>query len=309
MTKYQQPKRHDKNHKKATMNFENEYLQSITHAFAYLAATFLLMFIGRLAFKVFNKQINVNKELVEKDNFAFSLSYVGYNTGLLLAIGGAIIGPSLGTMDDLINIGVYGVFAILLLNISSVMNDLLVLRKFNIRKEVIIDQNAGTGVVEAASYIASGLIIFGAISGEDTGFSAGIESTLVFWALGQFALIVTSKVYDWITPYSIHQEIEKDNVAAGIGFAGAMIAIANLIHFSISGDVASWQESLVSISFDLLIGFLFLPIARIFADKILLPGRKLTDEIAGQGRNFNNGAAMIEAFSYIGGSFLITWCV
>jgi uncharacterized membrane protein YjfL (UPF0719 family) len=291
------------------MIFENEYLQIIINAVTYLTATFILLFIGKFTYQLFHKKINVNKELVEKDNFAFSLSYVGYNTGLILAIGAALIGPSMGLINDLISIGIYGVFAILLLNISTILNDLFVLRKFNVRKEVIGDQNAGAGVVEAASSIASGLIILGAVSGEATGFIAGIESALIFWALGQVALILTSKVYDYITPYSIHKEIEKDNVAAGIGFAGAMIAIANIIRFAISDDFLSWTETFSVVSFNIAIGFLFLPIARIFADKILLPGRKLTDEIVGQGNKFNNGAALIEAFAYIGGSFLITWCI
>ena len=47
-----------------------------------------------------------------------------------------------------------------------------------------------------------------------------------------------------------------------------------------------------------------LPLARLLTDKILLPKRKLTDEIINQ-ENPNIGAAIIEAFSYIGGSMLI----
>jgi hypothetical protein len=39
-----------------------------------------------------------------------------------------------------------------------------------------------------------------------------------------------------------------------------------------------------------------------------LPGAKLTDEIVNQEKP-NLGAAFIAAFSYIGSSFLITWCL
>ena len=53
-------------------------------------------------------------------------------------------------------------------------------------------------------------------------------------------------------------------------------------------------------------GLILLPIIRFLSDKILIPGRSLTDEIVNQ-ENPNVGAAFIEAFSYIGASFLIVW--
>jgi len=51
-----------------------------------------------------------------------------------------------------------------------------------------------------------------------------------------------------------------------------------------------------------------LPVARVLTDKILLPGQKLTDELVNQEKP-NIGAGIIEAFAYIGGSVLITWCL
>jgi hypothetical protein len=47
---------------------------------------------------------------------------------------------------------------------------------------------------------------------------------------------------------------------------------------------------------------------RFITDKILLPGQNLTDEIINQEKP-NIGAALVEAFAYIGGSVLITWCL
>ena len=43
-------------------------------------------------------------------------------------------------------------------------------------------------------------------------------------------------------------------------------------------------------------------------DKILLPGERLSDEIAKQEKP-NLGAAFVEAASYIGASFLIGWAL
>lgn len=284
----------------------NEILHELTNTGAYLVSSFIIFFIGRLLFQLFSPKVNVKSELVEKDNFAFSVSYVGYFIGLLLAIGSAIVGPSIDLVTDIEDIFIYGLLAILLLNISRILNDKVILRKFSSHKEIIDDRNTGTGVVEAANSIASGLIIFGAISGDSGGEMSGIISALIFWAIGQLLLIITSLVYNMITSYDVHDYIEKDNVAVGIGFAGAVIALGNIIQYGIGDDFESWDITALRLGTEVLIGLIMLPIVRFLADKILLPGRKLTDELINQDKP-NNGAALIEAFSYIGGSILITW--
>jgi uncharacterized membrane protein YjfL (UPF0719 family) len=148
------------------------------------------------------------------------------------------------------------------------------------------------------------MIIFGSISGE----GGGIITLLAFWAIGQVSFIIIGFVYNLITPYDVHDEIEKDNVAAGVCYAGAIIGVANIIRHSIGGDFVNWGESLLTFVCFFILGIVLLPLIRLFTDKVLLPGAKLTDEIVNQEKP-NLGAAFIAAFSYIGTSFLITWCL
>ncbi|PKQ66369.1 DUF350 domain-containing protein [Labilibaculum manganireducens] len=277
-------------------------------AVVYIMAAFVIFLIGKFIYQLLHPSFKVKEELVKKDNFAFAISHVGYYIGLLFSIGSAIVGPSNGLVNDVIDIAVYGLLAIVLLNISIFLSDYLILRKFSVRKEIIEDQNAGTGVVEGAVSVASGLIIFGAVSGESDGLLFGVLTAVVFWAFGQIALIVTTRIYNWITPYNLHEHIEKDNVAVGIGFAGAIIAIGNLIRFGLTGDFEGWLPSFAEAGFELIVGIILLPVMRLITDKILLPGERLTDEIINQEKP-NVGAALIEAFAYIGGSVLITWCL
>jgi len=279
-----------------------DFLDSLLTTLSYLLSTFILFAIGKFVYGLFHPNIKVNHELVEKDNLAFSLAHVGYFTGLIITIGGAVIGPTDGFWVDLINIGIYGLTGIILLNISMRINDLIILSKFKIHDEIIRDQNVGTGAIEGANAIATGLILMGAISGE----GGGILTALVFWAIGQVVLIITGFVYNLITPYDIHEHIEKDNVAVGVGFAGAIIALGNLIRHGLMIDFVSWQVSLMNVGYDVLIGLFFLPIARVIADKLLLPGQNLTDEIVNQEKP-NIGAATVEALAYVGGSVLISW--
>lgn len=332
--------------------FNNEYVALIYESVIYLASTFFLFFLGKKAYQLIHPKYNVQDELVEKDNFAFAVAHTGYFIGLLLAIGSAIYSPftiqfsevykllaqsrdiadatllisaaepTSNLLINVIDIFIYGIVAIILLNLSIIINDKFILSKFSVYDEIVRDQNTGTGVVEAASAIGTGLIIFGSISGE----GGSLITALAFWVIGQLILLLTAWAYNKSLPFDIHEHIEKDNVAVGIGFAGAIIAIANLVRFGLMSDfdiqiyetgvlkyfiipgAYSWFVVIATVFVDVIIGLVFLPIVRFLADKILLPGQKLTDELINQEKP-NCGAALIEAFAYIGGSVLITWCI
>lgn len=285
-----------------------QYLDGILYSLLYLTTSFVLFYIGKVAYQLFHPKIKVAEELVEKDNFAFSVAYVGYFIGLVIALGAAVYGESNGWQIDLMDMGVYGLLTIILMNVSLLINDRFVLNKFSVKKEILEDRNVGTGVIEGANAVATGLIVLGAIHGEGHGFGGPLVTGILYWALGQFLLFITARVYNAITPYDVHAEIEKDNVAVGIAMGGAIIAIANLIRFALMHDFESWIITVEDVSIDVAIGLAFLPLARLLTDKILLPGRKLTDEIVNQEKP-NNGAALVEAFAYIGGSVLITWAL
>jgi uncharacterized membrane protein YjfL (UPF0719 family) len=287
----------------------SEFPSILYHAVVYIAVSFAIFLLGKFIYQLLNRGFSVKEELVVKDNLAFSFAHVGYFIGLLIVIGGAIVGPSKGIVSDVIVILVYGVLGIILLNISIIINDKIILRNFSVKKEIITDQNVGTGIFECAVSISSGLIIYGAITGEtDYGWGFSILSAVVFWAAGLVALFIISKVYQLITPYDVHEHIEKDNVAVGIGFAGVLIAVANLISFGLYGDFEGWAYTFTEAGFELVLGIILLPVMRFITDKILLPGQNLTDEIINQEKP-NIGAALVEAFAYIGGSVLITWCL
>ena len=279
-------------------------LDHILSSLIYLGSCFAVFALGHLVFIIFRKNYNIKDELVEKDNMAFALVLSGYYLGLTFAIGGVIAGPSAGLENDLIDMLIYGPLAIVLLNLSALINNRFILSEFDIRKEILEDQNSGTGVVEFAVFVATGLNIFGAIFGE----GGSIFTAIAFWALGQTVLVLIGKYYNLITKYNIHEHIEKDNVAVGIGFAGALIGIGNLLRAASAENFISWEENLTTFTLYMLVGLILLPVARILTDRILLPGRSLADELVNQVKP-NQGAAFLEASSYIGASFLITWCI
>ncbi|MFV9691686.1 MAG: DUF350 domain-containing protein [Desulfobacteria bacterium] len=269
-----------------------------------IAAFYVLLLLGKLINDLLHREYRLNFELTEKDNAALALATTGYYSGLVLAIGGVLVGPSLSIVDDLIDLSIYGLLAIVLVNVSWYVCDKLILFKFKISEELIRDHNQGTGAVSAGMSIASGFIIFGSVQGQ----GGSVWTVIVLWAIGQAILILAGLVYEFVTPYNIHDEIEKDNVAAGVSFAGALVAIGAIVGLAAESDFESWAVSLPDYLGYSVLGLALLPVIRLLTDKVLLPTVKLTDEIARQDRP-NVGAAYIEAFSYIAAAFIIYWCV
>jgi len=277
----------------------DQLLDQMLRGFTYLAVVLVLLVIGKLVYDVLHRRFVLRTELVEKDNLAVALAVAGYYLGLVIVLGGVVSGPaSFNMFDDVIGLVIFGVLGIVLLNLSAWINDKVVFSKFDNEKEIVEDRNAGMGAVEGGNYVAVGLITAGAMSGE-----GGLLPGLVFWVLGLVALIVAGLLYDKITSYDLHEQIEKDNVAVGVAFAGVLVGFGNIIRLAGDGDFVSWNESLTEFGYYTLVGLILLPLIRIFADKVLLPGASLSDELVQDRPNL--GAGFIEAVSYLAASMLI----
>ena len=82
-------------------------LDGILTTLIYVAASIFLFLVGKFVYQLYHPKIKVGHELVEEDNFAFSIANVGYFIGLLLAIGSAVMGESDGLWNDLMDICIY----------------------------------------------------------------------------------------------------------------------------------------------------------------------------------------------------------
>ncbi|MEM6766938.1 MAG: DUF350 domain-containing protein [Bacteroidota bacterium] len=261
-------------------------LSQLLQGLFYITVFFLLL-LGAKWLKHFFSSYDLDEELVEKDNTAIALSYAGYCLSIAIIFVAAYHGSSKGFGLDALEVIGYSLGGILLLNLSREINNKFILTKFPVRKELIEDQNAGTGIVEAAVYISSALVIAGAIYGE----GGGPLSALIFFLIGQIGLILFAWIYERMIPYSFHHEIEQDNVAAGTGFSGGLISIGIIIMGAISGDVDNLQQDILAVVLDLGLVILFLIILRFILDRIILRRSNLLDEIT---RDQNLGAGILE---------------
>ena len=268
--------------------FDIEDVYELYHpeAIIYLFVIVVIFYVGKKVYDVLTPY-NLNEQLIEVDNKAVALSFAGYMFGLGIILWGVLSGET--TKDfypDLLDMVIWGAIGIVLLQISRVVNDKILLARFDNVKELVKDRNIGTGAVEAGTYIGSALLIMAAISGEDTSFLEGLVSTLIFFVCGQVGFILFGKLYQGITRFDLHTEIEKDNASAGVAFGITLVAIGLLL-----SDFVVKSDSLVGFVVWFFLSALLLVINRYLVDKIILPGQLLDEEIS---KDQNWGAALVE---------------
>jgi uncharacterized membrane protein YjfL (UPF0719 family) len=274
------------------MDIDIPYLLAGFYSIGSILLAYLIIFF--IANYIYSKKNNydVRHEIVEKDNNAASISLAGYLIAVSIIFIGVMQGPSQGLLQDFIAITTYSALGIILLYVAHLINDKLILHKFENTREIVEDHNIGIGAVQAASYIASGLVIAGAIHGE----GGGIITTIAFFLLGQISLIIFTRIYDLITSFDLHKELESDNFAAGIAFSGTLIALGIIMSNASSGNFISWEHNGSIFMFNMLSAFILLPIFRFVMDKLIIINIDINDEIS---TDKNIGAGCIECASTI----------
>ncbi len=223
---------------------------------------------------------------MKADNKAISIAFVGYLGGIVIVLEGALEGIYATIWIELLEISIWALIGILLLNLAGKMNDHLILRSFNNKTELLEKKNVGVGVTVAGSYIGSALIIRSIIIGEPIGWAYEIALTIVYFLLGQIAFFVYSILYQKVTKYDFHGEIESGNAAAGISLAMNLIAIGALLAIPIR-----ISYSLLSFAVWFVLGSAVLALFRFVVDRTIIPMEKLDEEIH---KDKNWGVAFLE---------------
>lgn len=82
-----------------------------------------------------------------------------------------------------------------------------------------------------------------------------------------------------------------------------LVGFGNVIRLAGEGDFVSWNQSLTEFGYYTVAGLALLPFVRLFADKVLLPGARLGDELVREQPNL--GAGVIAGVTYLAASMLI----
>ena len=166
-----------------------ETLEYFPRGLVYVALGIVVLYIAKWILDLVTPY-HVGDQLGEKDNTALGLSITGYFLGVIIVFVAVLYTPFASGEEyqwqfdadfgyDVLEVFLYSLGAIAVLNLTRFLVDRLVLFKFNVEKEVIEDQNAGTGRRRVCDLHSRGprhRVIAGGIRCHATG-SRGAEHT------------------------------------------------------------------------------------------------------------------------------------
>ena len=278
-------------------------LQTFPRGLVMVGLGLIVLLLAKLARDVVTPY-SIDEEVTQKKNLAVALRLSGYFIGVILVFLGALYQPpTLGGPEgfgfdrdyaiEVLRVFLYSLAGIVALNLVRILMNRLILYRFNIEKEVVEGQNVGTGAAEFGMYVATGLLIAGALSGGGAGgeITAALI-TLAFFGMGLVLLTVFALFYQFTTPFDIHSEIEGNNTAVGVALGGNLIAIGLVTFKAVFGDFAGWGESIAAFLIFGVIGFALLYVMRLLIDLLLLPSVRISQALSVE-RNL--GVAFIES--------------
>jgi uncharacterized membrane protein YjfL (UPF0719 family) len=226
---------------------------------------------------------------IDDGNIAIGLRRAGLYLGVAIAVSGTLSSTSNGFFLDLVQLLIDGLIIVGFMFCSRFINDFIMLNHINNDEECIkkfyladgneLTGNTAVGVVEAGMYIATGFILNGSFAGSGGTFFQGIASAVLFFILGQITLLFFGFLYENITPFNVRDEIKKNNLAAGIGLGGILMALGIILKSSIAGPFTGWLNDIAGFGMYACFGIVMLLIFRKAADVLLLPTTDITTEV------------------------------
>ncbi|MCP4024347.1 MAG: DUF350 domain-containing protein [Desulfobacteraceae bacterium] len=226
---------------------------------------------------------------IDDGNKAVGFRRAGLYLGIAIALSGALAGESKGFWTDTLFLTIDGFIIIGCMFSCRFINDFIMLGHIDNDKECIKEfshddgkkeiGNTAVGIVEACMYIATGFILNGSISGTGGSFLQALFSAILFFILGQLALLLFGLLYEVITPFHVRDEIKNNNPAAGIGLGGVLIALGIVLKGSISGPFTGWSNDIISFALYTVFGMVMLLLFRMIIDRVLLPTTKVAVEV------------------------------
>ena len=275
---------------------------SATEVVFVIAAPLILLALARLVLQwVLGSSLRV--ALTDHDNPAMGLAVAGYLFGVIWTITVLLGTPSRGLLQDVVDVALYGGLGIVLLTVMSLVSCRLFLG-LHVREQLEA-HNSSAAVVVAGSYVATSLTYSGALSGEGGGFLM----LLLFFVLGQLALLAMTYVFRWLTGYDDVEQIESGNLAAGVAQAGLLVAMGIVVGQAASGDFTTLEDSLLGFGISLLVVVVFYPVRQLVVQCLILgaPIRfrsiLLDNEIA---EDKNIAAGLLEASAYLSTALFVT---
>ena len=167
------------------------------------------------------KAFDLGYVLTEADNHAMAISMSGFLLALGIVEYEALQSLRSTEPISIAALLVWSSIGVVQLLIARVFNDFFIISHLANRNAIVEDHNIAVACVEAASFVAAGLVSGASISGPSIGFEQfgdQIGSTALYFFSGQICIILFSCIYEKITGFSVKDELTNNNGAAGVAF-------------------------------------------------------------------------------------------
>jgi uncharacterized membrane protein YjfL (UPF0719 family) len=160
--------------------------------------------------------------------------------------------------------------------------------------------NVAAGVAAAANYVAVGILAAPAIAGSDL---QGLGLSCAFFALAVVTHAVGVALFRALTVYDDAEQIQGENLAAAISYAGVTVAVALVLARALTGGVfVGWTPALAGYAGVACWVLALYPVRQLLVQGVVL-GRAPSvrggalDRAIGVDRNA--GMAVLEALAYV----------
>lgn len=251
----------------------------------------------------------IDRSKSEKSNAAWRLVQAGDVLAVFLVatsvVKNCVTGESL--QHDIMMASGFGLLGLALVQLTGRLSLMALLHS---RLVAELDRgNVAAGVAASSHFVAAGLIAAPAMNGTD--FS-GLGLGMTFFVIAQVTHFVFITLFRALTTYDDAEQIQGDNVAAAISYAGLSIAIAVLVARAVQGDFTGWASSLAGFGLMALLALALYPVRQLLVQGLFLGGKasirggSLDAAIAEQR---SSGMAALEAATYIASAFAIAGLV
>jgi uncharacterized membrane protein YjfL (UPF0719 family) len=260
----------------------------------YLVLIIVFLFSGKKIADVITK-FDDDAQISTDDNLAVVLRRFGIFVGICIALLAVITDAA--TYMDFAFFCIHGLLVLLIFFAAHFINDYIIIHGIR-NNDLIKAGNIPTGIIEAGAFIATGILVNGAFSGDE----GGIVSATVFFFLGQAVMILAIYVHQKIYAFNVVQCVKDNNVSAGIFVAGLLIAYSIILRASIAGDFLGWSNSLIAFFLSAAVGMVALIVFERISGMIFLPKTSIRESI----KSANAAAMLIVAGITIALSLIIS---
>lgn len=175
-------------------------------------------------------KVDTTDELAKKDNFAYGISVAGSVLAMGIVLTGAITGELAETyLSEIVGMAGYGLAGLCLIKAGRWVHDKFSLNQFN-KHQLILERNNAVALTDAASAIATAIIVRAVLIWVDGFDISTFIAILVGWLISQVILLLVTRIreqrFNRNHSLSFQQSLVQGNVAIAVRYSGHLIGTA-----------------------------------------------------------------------------------